>query len=349
MIFDKILFDKLPAIGEYFIEKTNLEKSPKNVSEMNKFLLEIKNSINNSDFGGCLLGNILFSFVSDAKVRDRNTSARTFEDIFAKLFGETPEDENFKSSPNFKESIPPYLIKYINMKSQGFSIIDDLNANRRKKTDILIRDYPISMKTQKGVAYDKQGNVINEYLSDGHQKNKQNDEINVGSFSYRALLVGLLDEDNYKSIGDRKKGLGSASQIKENILLPIERKGKKNEFCERLKDFLDYVYCDDLYVVFKGNFKITFYLIPNTSFKDALVKKASNEYHSFNRIFNRWESNNLRLNFPNLLKTMNEYKLSYYKVEIMLTNAVENEKIKAMESKFFSDLSSWIDKEMSQL
>lgn len=333
MIFDKLLFKKLNIIGNSIIRKSSLSSYPKNIGEMNVFLNSTKELIQNNDFSGCVLGNILYSFVSDVEVRDRSVSARTFEDIFSALFNCKPTDASARVNPIIPDKLKIYDLITKNM---NWSMTGDLATNEREKTDVWIGDYPISLKTQKGKAYGKNGKILGGKicLKNGTViTNDCNWEINIGGFSFRSLLTGIIDQDSLDKLGDRKKGLGSMCQIRKNMLDPIIANNKKEMFLSRLKEFMPFVYKDDLYVIFKENYRMTFYLIPNSSFVNAFFYKYDKEESSFQKLWQRWENNNLRIGFKELKKTMDQYYLKYYKIQMNLEKVEDNPDFKECEQK----------------
>ncbi|WP_016839652.1 hypothetical protein [Ureibacillus thermosphaericus] len=327
MILDKILLSKIDIIGKDLLKRANIKDYPKNIDEMYQFLSILKNSIDNNEFEGVLIGNILFSFVSDKDIRDRNTTSRIFEDIFSALFSK-------KSSDKSNRINPPSTYKIIALDklciNDDWKISTDLSGNKREKADLILGEYKISLKTLKGPII----NEKNEIYDSNYNK-----EVNVGSFSYRALLKGILTDEEIRQLGDRKSGLGSGKQLRENVFNPIKKKSKQKEFLQRLKLFLEYVYEEDIYIILKSHFRIDFYLIPNKSFINSLVKTYDNEETEFERIFYRWENNNLRLNWPNLLSKIEENKLPYYKIFINLNNSFNNKEL----TKFKKDLGDQIE------
>ena len=106
-------------------------------------------------------------------------------------------------------------------------------GNKREKADISIDNYHISLKTLKGYVYDKDGNVLPKKIinnSGDEIKNEQNNELNVGSLSFRALLKGVLPDEELKALGDRKKGLGSGSAVRKSMLDKIKFYNKTEDF-----------------------------------------------------------------------------------------------------------------------
>lgn len=105
MILDEILFNEISPIGNSILKKTKLKSFPSTCKEMFSYLSTINTSISSEEFDGLLIGNILFSFVSSIKVRDRHTTARTFEDIFSALFSIKATDRTVRKNPPIPKSI----------------------------------------------------------------------------------------------------------------------------------------------------------------------------------------------------------------------------------------------------
>ena len=191
------------------------------------------------------------------------------------------------------------------------------------------------MKTLKGVAYDKNNTIIDSSF---------NSELNVGSFSYRALLKGIIPDSELQSLSDRKSGLGSGSQLRKNIFNPILNNKKKNEFYIKLKDFLTYVYEDDIYIVLKSHYRIDFILIPNKSFITAILKLYKEQEHNFEKVFYRWENNNLRLNWKKLLYYIKEFNLEFFRININLNKINSNSKFNTIKNLIKKDIHDYLDK-----
>lgn len=332
MILDSLLFSNINIIGKSLLAECNLTNTPQNIDEMKTFLEHLKKSIYTNDFKGVLIANILFSFVSDINVRDRNTTARTFEDIFSSLFGCICTDGFCRNNP----TPPPVILNYdktcIN---ENWKVSSDLSGNKREKTDLVIDNYNISLKTLKGIAYDKEGNVLD---------NSFNSELNVGSFSYRALLKGIIPDSDLQSLSDRKSGLGSGSQLRKNIFNPILELNKKDEFYIKLKDFLTYVYEDDIYIVLKSHYRIDFILIPNKTFIDALLKLYKEYENNFEKVFYRWENNNLRLNWKKLLEYIDLFNFEYFRININLGKIDNNKELNNMKNILEKELQDYLKK-----
>ena len=330
MILDKLLFKNISIIGKKLLTECNLKSPPQNIFEMNIFLNHLKKSINENDFKGVLIADILYSFVSSIEVRDRNTTSRNFEDIFASLFGYKCTDKssrpNPKSIPEIKE-MDKYCI------NENWKISTALSGNKREKTDLIIGKYNISLKTLKGKAYNENNELINE---------KVNTELNVGSFSYRALLKGILKDSEIEKLSDRKSGLGSGKQLRNTIFNRILEENKKEEFYKRLKIFFKYVYEDDMYIVLKSNYRIDFILIPNESFVDTILEVYKNYEQEFEKIFYRWENNNLRINWVTLMKYMKKLDKKYYRIEINLKNINNNKKLKTMKEYLENEIKDYL-------
>ena len=332
MILDSLLFSNIDLIGKSLLKEAGLYHTPQNIYEMKIFLEYVSTSINSNDFKGIVIANILFSFVSNISVRDRNVTARTFEDIFSSLFGCTCTDGFSRNNPIPTQTILNYDYLCAN---ENWKISSDLSGNKREKTDLLIDNYNISLKTLKGMAYDENNTIIDSSF---------NSELNVGSFSYRALLKGIIPDSELQSLSDRRSGLGSGSQLRENIFNPILNNKKKKEFYNKLKDFLTYVYEDDIYIVLKSHYRIDFILIPNKSFIDAILKLYKEQEHNFEKVFYRWENNNLRLNWKVLLDYIEEFKLEFFRINIDLSKINSNSEFNTMKNLIEKDIHDYLEK-----
>lgn len=326
MIFDKYLFNNLNILGKELLESAGLKEYPQNIKEMTLFLERFKEGLDEGKFSSTMLGNILYNFVTEEKVRLRRVTSTIFEEIFSKLFNTIPTDDNNRTTP----TIPQNIIEFdsYNSSSDDWSISTDLATNKREKVDVHIGDYEISLKTLKGKLYDDTFTLID---------NDTNNEVNVGSFSIRALFKGLFLDDYLNQLSDRRGGLGSGAQINKNIITVLINNLKLEAFIERLEVFLKYVYTEDIYLVIKSGFVIEFILISNETFIRTLVTLATNEIEEFTSVFYRWENNNLRLNWPKLLTFAEKYNYEFTKIHIPLKN-IKNHKI----SKLTSDINQII-------
>ena len=318
MILDSLLFSNINIIGKSLLQEAGLDGIPQNIYEMKTFLTHLNRSIEANDFKGIVIANILFSFVSSIDVRDRNTTARTFEDIFSALFGCKCTDGFLRNNPKPTQTILDYDSV---CSGENWKISADLSGNKREKTDLRIEKYDISLKTLQGMAYDINGKIIDRRF---------NAELNVGSFSYRALLKGIIPDKELQSLSDRKSGLGSGTQLRNNIFNPILKNNKKDLFYKKLKDFLTYVYEDDVYIVLKSHYRIDFILIPNKTFIDSILKLYKEQEYNFEKVFYRWENNNLRLQWKNLLRCIEEFKLEYFIINIDLSKINNNNRFNDM-------------------
>lgn len=312
MILDKILLSNINTLGDKFLKNIKLGDYPKSINEMKMFLDELRRSIYSDEFEGVLIGQILFSFVSNKEIRDRNSTSRIFEDIFAALFSLKSTDKSKRTNPESTEAILSLDNLCLN---EDWKISTDLSGNKREKADLILGNYKISLKTLKGQVIGP-NNIIED--------RKVNDELNVGSLSYRALLKGILPDEQIKNLGDRKSGLGSAKQLRNNIFNPILSNGKRQEFLGRLNLYLNYIFEDDIYIVLKSHYRIDFILIPNESFKNSLVFTYKDTESEFEKIFYRWENNNLRIKWPKMLEAMDKYNLNYFRIPINLEKSLNN-------------------------
>lgn len=346
MILDKLLFERITPIGESILKKSGLKRHPSNVDEMACFIETVNSSMKKSEFDGLLIGNIFFSFVSSIEVRDRKTTARTFEDIFSALFSLNATDTAVRQNP-----VPPKEVMALdihNTRGDDWKISSDLATNKREKADLFLGDYSISLKTLRGFAYDRYGKMMPKVIknSDGEDvKNNENGEVNVGSLSFRALLKGILTDDDLAKLKDRKGGLGSGGAFRESVLNKIKAYGKQEMFLNRLGIFMNYVYDDDLYIVLKSHYKITWYLIPAKSFIDCIVMTYKYDEPNFERIWYRWENNNLRMDWKPIIEKMDKYHLKYRKIEMLLGDAVHSSKI----IEFKKNISKSISEEIKKL
>lgn len=332
MLLDKILLNKLGTIGKSLLTKAGLNKAPTSVSEMALFLQSVKDNVIKENFDGLLIGNIFFAFVTDEEVRDRQVTSRIFEDIFSGLFSLLPTDKGYRSNPVAIEELKK-LDVFCN---EDWLISTDLSGNKREKTDVHLGKYEVSLKTLKGPVFNEKGKVIDKNF---------NAELNVGSLSYRALLKGILTDDQISRLKDRKGGLGSASQIRTNMLDPIKALNKRQVFLERLSLFMKYVYSDDVFIVLKSHYQIKFILIPAESFTQSIIDLYNKKENEFEKVWYRWENNNLRFRWVSMLDYMDEFKLNYTVVNIDLSKAKSNKSVKD----FLEKISQSIEDNLKEL
>lgn len=313
MILDRLLLLQLPRLGNILIKQIDINGDyPNNIGDLKKFLERLKFGIENGEFESSIIGKILYEFISAESIRDRNTTSRNFEDIFSAIFDTTSRDIIKRSNP----STPEEILNYDKLtKDMNWSISRDLASNKREKVDVIIGDYELSVKTLKGINYG-----LNNEVKD----KKLNQEINVGSFSYRALFKGIISDEIIEKLGDRKSGLGSSSQIKKNVVDYLIKNNLKDIFLERLRIFFGFVYEEDLIIVLKSNYKITFHLISNESYCNTIYDLFNYHTEEFHTIWTRWENNNLRFNWLKLLDKMIQLNYNYDTVDIQLDLAINN-------------------------
>lgn len=331
MLLDKILFSKLSSIGEHLLQKAGLEYAPTSTDEMYLFLSALEDSINEEEFEGLLIGNILFHFVTSVEVRDRQVTSRIFEDVFASLFSSKSTDRAVRSNPVTDADIQELDLLCMN---ENWKISQDLQGNKREKTDVKLGDYEISLKTLKGYIYNEEGKITDR---------KQNSELNVGSLSFRSLLKGILNDSQITSLRDRKGGLGSATQVRNSMLNPIKELNKTEEFSSRLKMFINYVYTEDVIIVLKSHYNIKFILIPSDSFSNVITRLYDEKEESFTDVWYRWENNNLRLRWVPMLKYMEQFALPYQEKSISLASSVNNSKVNEFLEKVSNSIQEYMD------
>ncbi|MBE7012961.1 MAG: hypothetical protein E7416_02670 [Ruminococcaceae bacterium] len=316
MLLDKYLIENLDLLGMKIMKKAGLNSTPHNLKQLYCFFETLKNEaeIKNSPSAN-MIYQILYSFVSSEDVRDRHTSPREFEDIFCSLFGTSCSDDKNRENPKPTDGILKYDIFTI---EEDWNISSDLCGNKREKADASINGYNISLKTLKGKNYDEFGKIINRSV---------NNELNVGSFSFRALFKGILTDAELSKLGDRKSGLGSKKQIRDNVLIPIKQHKKTEAFLQRLKLFLSYVYEEDLVIVIKSNYLTDIYFIPNETFINVLYLLYKEKEDKFEEVWYRWENNNLRINLSKLFEYIKFFQLPYKKITLNLYSFKKIEKI----------------------
>lgn len=287
MIFDKFLIENLSK----FI---GISEAPKDLDEVHNIFKNIFIGLENDDLKSQLIGNVFYYFISSEEVRDRKVTSRVFEDLIASLLKGVVLDEESKPNPEIPNKISEYDNIYKkNCEFFGFSIAQDLAGNKREKADNKFGEYYLSIKTLKGKLYDSDLNLID---------NTYNKELNIGSLSYRALLVGLLSNNELKALSDRRGGLGSRTQLINSIYSPLINNGKWIDFIERLEDFLTYIYSkSDFLLVFKSGYIMELIFIREKDFIEELISLAKEDYQEFFKVFYRWENNNLRLHYSILL------------------------------------------------
>ncbi|MGL5367987.1 MAG: hypothetical protein ACRDAG_06735 [Cetobacterium somerae] len=313
MIFDKFLIENLSNF-------MGVNESPKNLDEVYSIFENISNGLENNDLKSQLIGNVFYYFISAKEIRDRKVSSRVFEDLIASLLKGTVLDEESKPNP----LIPDYIFEYDTIFEEQclhfkFSIAQDLAGNKREKADNKFGDYSLSIKTLKGKLYDEELKAID---------NSYNKELNIGSLSYRALLVGLLSRDELLALSDRKGGLGSKGQLIKSIYNPLKENNQWDNFINRLEKFLKYVYSgSDFLIVFKSGYKMELVFIKEEDFIDELIAIAREDYDTFFSVFYRWENNNLRIHYSTLFERL-EDKNKIKKITLKFDKSVKNYELK---------------------
>jgi|GEM_PF-6460355 hypothetical protein len=304
MVLDKVLFKKLNTFSKNLCNSYNI-KEPKSRDTLCTYLTTLENALELGEINSLFIGMTLYEFITSKDVRDRHTTARIFEDIFGELIGVIPTDTENRTNPETTDTIRKYdsLCSELNWK-----ISTDLSSNKREKSDHKIDNYKLSIKTLKGKLYDINGNI---------EDNSFNGEINIGSLSHRAIFLGLTD----RPLTDRRGGLGSATQMTQ-LLNKLKQNGKFDEFKKRINNFVNYVYEDDILIIYKSGYKMDITLIPSETFVNAINIALSDKYEitDFTKIWSRWENNNLRINYLPLMKVITEQNLKYYKFMLDLEN-----------------------------
>ena len=66
--------------------------------------------------------------------------------------------------------------------------------------------------------------------------------------------------------------------------------------------------------VLKSNYRIDFILIPNKTVINTILKLYKDQEPNFEKVFYRWENNNLRLNWKNLLYYIEKFNFEYFRI-----------------------------------
>ena len=308
MVFDKILFNKLNNFSENLCSDYRISE-PKDRESLVTYLKTLQSGIDIGEINSQFIGLTLYDFITSKETRDRHTTARIFEDIFGQLIGVVATDTARRENP----LVPDYIKKYDSLCiGNNWSISGDLSGNKREKADHKIDNYNLSIKTLKGQLYDIDGNIIDRDF---------NNEINIGSFSHRSLFIGLTD----RALSDRRGGLGSPRQIIP-LLNEIKENGYFDELKKRIKDYVSYIYQDDVLIVFKSGYKMRIVFIPFDTFDKAIIETLNQEkpIEEFTKIWYRWENNNLRIRFTPLLEMINRLNLDYDDITLNLESVFKN-------------------------
>ncbi len=333
MLLDKYLIENLDLIGFNIMKKAGLSSAPSNLDQLYRFFETLKEEAEtNKNAAANMIYQVLYNFVSSAEVRDRHTSPREFEDIFCSIFGTSSTDAGSRENP-----LPTAeILKYDKFTTaEDWNISTDLCGNKREKADASIGGYEISLKTLKGKRYNEHGLVVDSSI---------NNEINVGSFSYRALFKGILTNDELATLRDRKGGLGSKSQMRKFVLDPIKKHGKSEEFLERLKLFLGFVYKEDLIIVIKSDYRTDIYFIPNKTFIDVICKLYKHKESCFEEVWYRWENNNLRFSLSKFFGYIDYFQLPYKNICLNLASFKGNKKINLFNEILNKDIENELEK-----
>lgn len=308
MVLDKVMFKYLNKFSKNLCEEFKID-APNSRSNLYIYLQKLKKGIENNEANANFIGLNLYNFVSAAEVRDRHVTARVFEDIFGELTGSKATDVENRPNPPTTRDIEQYDTL---CEGKGWKVSTDLSSNKREKADHAIGTYTLSIKTLKGKLYDETGKVIDRDF---------NNEVNIGSLSHRALFVGLVDE----ALSDRKGGLGSPKQIIP-LITKIKSDGNLEEFRRRIKDYITYVYDDDILIVLKSGYRMKLILIPKETFIKAIVTSLDNKHgiKTFTSIWYRWENNNLRIKWCPLMELIEEMEYEYLDIELDFQKIFEN-------------------------
>jgi len=108
---------------------------------------------------------------------------------------------------------------------------------------------------------------------------------------------------------------------------------------------MKYVYSDDVFIVLKSHYQIKFILIPAESFTQSIIDLYDKKESDFEKVWYRWENNNLRFRWVSMLEYMNKFKLNYIVVDIDLSKAKSNKSVKD----FLENISQSIEENLKHL
>jgi len=298
--FQKELLELLGVAGEKVVKRYGLNRPPRNIDDIRNFFSKISVGLTNkNNIPDVFVALYLYSFLSGEEVRKRQTSARIFEDALARLLdgeviqrGREGGTEKYLSNnqsglldkiDRVEESLEEYDKQ---MWGPRWSVKQDLIGNRREKGDVVFLSngnrYLLSVKT-----------LIGKTSREG----KVNSEINIGSLAMRALFAGFTDAP----LGDRKSGLGSPEQLKR-LFRDMKAKGKWENFSERLKLVLEYLYADlDFVVCYKCDKKMWLLLSTGKALIEGILR-VSDDLNNLAEILYRWENNCLRIHINRFFK-----------------------------------------------
>lgn len=271
----------LKKILDNYIKKNKLSNKLTNFNQIKIFFDQLSKDQNDpSNLHAHYILRYIYKEFSSTEIRDRRVTSSDFEDFIGQIYNIKAEDKNKKKNP----SVSNYIKKLENSfdkDNKNFSIINDLSGNKNKKNDLSYSNINISIKTLKG-----------KTSSNG----KANTEINIGALSYRSAFYGVSGVD--VKLGDRKGGLGSATQLNK-IFSKIKDKKK---FRYRLKGFLDYLYGDINFIVaFKADIRMQIIFFDGKELVNLLIKLFKKDFEIFTKIFYRWEHDALRIHIQHLL------------------------------------------------
>ena len=78
----------------------------------------------------------------------------------------------------------------------------------------------------------------------------------------------------------------------------------------------------------KSNYQITFYLVPSNSFVESICTLYDNNEAEFQKVWYRWENNNLRFPLNNFINNIKKYNLTIREITIDLSLFEKNQAIK---------------------
>lgn len=236
----------------------------KNIDDAFNIIKTIKDNGIKGDFLSLIILNYIKTYIAPIKVND----LMEFEKFLAILYQGITED------------ILPLKILENN------EIDNYINKNNNKKTDILINNYRLSIKSL----------LFN------------NKELNIGSFSREALFKDIFNGNIAERKGvDGEHSVGSKQKI-FNLFQTIHNDNKWEELNKRFKYMVDNIYNEDFILLIRNVNDIEIYFLENKYFKESLCNSIKDINNSVS-IINRIEGNSMRVHRGLITENLNARKI----------------------------------------
>lgn len=250
-----------------YIKENTVNNNVKNIEDTFSIIELIKNKGLKGDFLSLIILYYIKNYIAPIKVND----LMELENFLAILYNGITKD------------IPPIKIL------EKDEIDNYINKNNNKKTDILINDYRLSIKSL----------LLN------------NKELNIGSFSKEALFKDIFIGNIAERKGvDGKHALGSKQKM-FNLFNSINNDNKWAILNDRFKYMVDNIYNEDFILLIRNESDIEFYFLENKYFRESLCNSIKDINNSVS-IINRIEGNSLRVHRKLITENQNVKKIKIY-------------------------------------